>query len=144
MLVGLIDGILLGDGFISRFRGNGSSYFEITQKVEHKDFISRIEEELKKHNIKSRVFEIYRLNKKTLNYSHFLRLVSKSYPQLRKLRETWYPENIKIIPEALLLDPITIAYWFMYDGSTTYYKQTKNQVRITLSTECFKKTDIFY
>jgi hypothetical protein len=57
---------------------------------------------------------------------------SHCHPVFTKLREEWYPDSIKIVPQNVVLTPRIIAIWFCDDGSMS----TKNR-KIKLSTNAF-------
>lgn len=53
----------------------------------------------------------------------------------KELRNKWYPNNKKIIPSGLVLNPTILAHWFLQDGCNCHWKKS-----VTISTQFF--TDI--
>jgi len=45
------------------------------------------------------------------------RLCTKSYQELKDLRERWYPNGVKKVPDDIKLTPSTLFNWFVGDGS---------------------------
>lgn len=52
-------------------------------------------------------------------YTH-CRLSTWSSPQLAEMYPKWYKEDLKIVPTNVYLGPVTLAHWFMGDGSSRY------------------------
>src|SRR3989344_4728894 len=64
------------------------------------------------------------------------------YNELDKLRDLFYPEGKKIIPKdinKILTSPISLAVWFMDDGTLDY--RPKDHCAFHLCTNCFTKED---
>ena len=51
----------------------------------------------------------------------------------KNLRDLWYPEGKKIVPADIKITPITLAYWYMDDGSankrTKFTDKRRNEIR---------------
>ena len=63
------------------------------------------------------------------------RFTTLSLSDLNSFYEEFYPYNrIKVVPKALILDPISLAVWFMDDGS-------KTRTSIYLNTQQFSNED---
>jgi hypothetical protein len=72
-----------------------------------------------------------------------LRLISPRSEILFIAHNRWYMNKIKFVPEDFILTPISLANWFMGDGSSTYNNQNAmHGVRINLSTEKFSSHDL--
>ena len=54
-----------------------------------------------------------------------------------RLRELWYPEGKKIVPESILLDPLTIAVWAAGDGSNC-----QDEGKFRFCTEGFARCEV--
>lgn len=137
----VIDGCLLGDGFL--FKWNKSSdnsfpYFSKRNKYyDHIKYVSEIlfgdrwEERVKENNEKS-------LGKRQIIFT----LRSLSNKKLLPFYTRWYPEwnNCKkIIPEDIEITSDLLLHWFLDDGSSYLRKRKTRQVVITLCSECFSK-----
>jgi hypothetical protein len=48
------------------------------------------------------------------------RFTTRSLPELTKLYHKFYANKRKVIPKDLLLDPLSLAVWFMDDGCKSY------------------------
>ena len=74
----------------------------------------------------SAIVKLNRIHPKTKQEYKYVRCQSKTLPELRKIREIFYPEGKKIVPLNLkqyLREPISLAVWFMDDGY--YYLRDK-------------------
>jgi hypothetical protein len=58
-------------------------------------------------------------------------------------RYSWYTAGEKIVPDDLVLTPISLAYFFMGDGSSVWIKDTIS-ITINLCTDDFKLHDIVF
>ncbi|MBU8921757.1 MAG: hypothetical protein KOO63_08055 [Bacteroidales bacterium] len=58
------------------------------------------------------------------------------YPFVRKLRNEWYPNGKKVIPEFLDLTPMVLATWYMDDGSLV------NKQTVRIATHSFKQDNL--
>ena len=101
----VIDGILLGDGFLD----NGS--IQITQKISNKEWLIYIKNELEKFSIHSTIFD-YKSNDRA-----YSRLYTKYYLELKEQNKRWYLNNKKQIPNNVVITPKSVALWFCGDGS---------------------------
>jgi len=48
------------------------------------------------------------------------RFTTRSLPELTPLYRRFYPDKHKVVPCDLTLDPLSLAVWFMDDGSKSY------------------------
>jgi recombination protein RecA len=48
------------------------------------------------------------------------RFTTRSLPELTPLYRRFYPDKHKVVPRDLTLDPLSLAVWFMDDGSKSY------------------------
>lgn len=131
----VINGELLGDGSICAQKRSGRFIFNNSNK----DYVNYLFNEFKKENTKL-VTEV-----KTSTYFH--KNWKKEYTihsfttcntiQFKALKEKWYPENKKIIPNNLKITPKLLLHWYMGDGTIG-----KAKGRIELCTDCFKLEDV--
>jgi len=116
----VINGLLLSDGTIEKPHKGGNARFRLPQKVKNSDLCQIVFELLNDLDFKP----------KLKYYSSICKLPDgKQYEQTRCLVYTesrnyftiihskWYENNKKVIPRDLKLTPITLAYWYMGDGS---------------------------
>jgi len=57
-------------------------------------------------------------------------------------RNKWYPNGEKIVPQDLVLSPLTCAIWFCDDGSIIHHGKNKKLLRLALYTDGFTKNDV--
>lgn len=57
--------------------------------------------------------------------------VRSAHPMFGALRRKWYPNGKKVVPIDLKLTPITLAWWFMDDGSRCVSDRRKGKPRRT-------------
>jgi len=72
---------------------------------------------------------------------YICRLTSRISPFLGYQRDRWYLSGKKRVPEDIVITPLTLAHWFMGDGSSSRYKGCRT-VQVELSTQCFSFRDI--
>lgn len=116
-------GTILGDGFLQK-TGKKNARLRLEHGYKQKEYL------LWKVKILQVLFQgkpkyLERIHPKTKKKYKYWRHQSQSTPYLGKLRNVFYPEGNKIIPEELekYLNPLTIAVWYMDDGY--YYKRDK-------------------
>jgi hypothetical protein len=115
----IIEGLLLGDGCIRR-RGKTANLCLTTVEKEYADYISTVlplEFLIVTEQACKRV-----IRHKEYNCRESYRAHSKTDISLNEFREKWYSNKIKIIPEDLILTPISVKHWFYGDGTSTYIK----------------------
>jgi hypothetical protein len=128
----ILTGSLLGDGHLSKPRGNSNSYFSKCQCEAHIDYLKWTFEQL--GNFSSSI-SVYDNHCKGKAYKKAVYL-TKALPQFTELRKKWYPDGKKIVPSDLKLSPLSIAMWFFDDGSNVVeYRGSK------FSTNCFTRDE---
>lgn len=129
----ILIGLLLGDGHLEQV----SSYswkLKIEQSYEKEDYVNHLFDIFKDFcNVKP-------LLKIKSNGNKSLMFQTKSSVSLNYYGKLFYNNKIKIIPKLLFnkLTPISLAYWFMDDGSIKN-KQSKG---IILNTQGFTKDEV--
>lgn len=121
-----IAGALLGDGYVAKDGRFGFAHSKVQKEYfDHKVSI------LTKFGMTPRVRE-YRTKGNTykkwqIKPADCLVARVAVTSRWKSLRSLWYPEGKKIVPINIKLDPITLAYWYMDDGSVnTRTKFTDN------------------
>lgn len=106
-----IEGLLMGDGSISLGTSKNACQFHYDDK--HKEFIQFISKKLERWGIKQTgsIFEKHSNNENPC-YSYETCL----YPLFLKLREKWYLNGKKRIPEDFKITPIHLKNWYIGDG----------------------------
>jgi len=142
----VLDGLMLGDGNLrldhinARFRIGKSG-------EEYMDYLRHISEILQEAGVNvspgyPKVSQ--KLDARGNRYAYCF-LTTLSSPPLTYHFWRWYMPNTytrkfnKVIPWDLKLSPISIAYWFMDDGSTSWSKGPNNRVNLTLASDSFTR-----
>ncbi len=107
----LIIGTLLGDGYLRIFQGRKNALLEINHSFTQKEYVDWKYEILK--NISGSPPKARKGNGSRIAY----RFYSKQLPELTALYRLFYKKKRKVIPRAITLDPMSLAVWFMDDGS---------------------------
>ena len=136
----ILDGHLLGDGYIHKTTGNGNGRFEIERKGEDNNYLL--------WSIKNFENFIYRTS--LSNRGKFLKITQKFYsscefytkqsPIFSEYYNKWYGSGKKKVPEDLELTPLLIAVWFCDDGHARVRYGKFPSIRI--STDGFEKDEV--
>lgn len=125
-----IEGLLLGDGNLTKRHKNGGVTYRHTDK--NKSFIIFLMEHLKKLGLEfigNKYYKIY--HKENKKYSYYMS--TKTYNKLNNIYIKWYPNNKKKIPDDFKLTPTKLFWWFIGDGSISYDYRKKNTYSIDIS-----------
>lgn len=134
----VIQGALLGDGSLTSGRKN-SSFVYISKVKEHVQFVCHSLEDYAIPSCfysESDVYD-YRTNKKY----HKTTFKTQANITFTQLRDKWYKNNIKHIPNDLKLTSTNCLIWYLGDGSLTKYS-TKSSQRIYFATNSFMEEEI--
>lgn len=114
----VIIGSLLGDASISLSRKTYSR-FTYAQSLKQKEWFEIKLNSLKGFNYSIRESE--NCIKKVNPIKKYKTITAETQGQLywRELRNKWYPKGKKVVPDDLVLTPLTLATWYMDDGSFT-------------------------
>ena len=107
----IIIGTVLGDGYLRIVSGKKNALLEVNHSFSQKEYVDwkyAMLETLCKSAPKAR-----KSNGTRVAY----RFNTRQHPEMTILYRTFYPEGKKRIPSSLELNPITLAVWFMDDGS---------------------------
>jgi hypothetical protein len=137
----IFDGVMLSDGGISALRYYTREKFAISQSgVQHTDWLKHIAEAMiilgvpvvdgcpKQGNYVSKGKEYI-----------CLYLQSKPCSFISFERSRWYPEGTKKVPCDIRINPVSVAHWFMGDGSSSYFQG--EYVEAKFSTDAFSLED---
>ncbi len=131
-----INGALLGDGCLTKPNKLNTNFSYVSKCYQHVKFVSvPFENILFKENIKKYTYFDKRTMKEYSRYS-FRTELNKCFTDLYK---KWYINNIKHIPQDLILNNTICLIWYIGDGCLS---KSKNSYQIKLATHCFKKEDI--
>jgi len=112
----ILFGIILGDGYLQK-TGKKNARLRLEHGGNQKEYLLwKVKELGKFFQSKPKYLErIHAVSKRKYSY---WRHQSQSTPYLGKLRNIFYPDGKKKIPEDLerYLTPITLAVWYMDDG----------------------------
>lgn len=144
----LIVGSLLGDGSLTPLKGDRSnSAFVMTQaerRLEYIEFVARILGGGVRRGAKRAPIRLPNdciVNKNELLENQPLLVYYVAYTGRHKdytrLRKKWYPHGKKIVPSDVVLNPLSLAHWFVQDG---HNHQTRTS--ITLHTNAFTVPDV--
>lgn len=142
----IVNGCLLGDAGLVR-RGRNPYFWVDLSGGEHLDWLYVMKETLQSMGIPvtDKCPKItprqHRLRGKMIRYTE-VALWSSSSPLLLPLYHEWYPGGHKVVPRSLGLTPITIAHWFMGDGSSWALSGRPNLVRAKFCTNGLPLADI--
>lgn len=108
----IIDGTLLGDGFIQAGgKHNLQGRLGIAHVETQKEWLDLKVSALKGFEYNYQYRSAYKQSKGCYRYQ------TKTSPYWKEQRQRWYQNGRKIIPRDLVLTPIMIATWYMDDGS---------------------------
>jgi len=113
----IIIGTLLGDGCIYKQRKNTNNMYKyyLSHSKKQKEYFL-----WKFNNLKPFITKYYETETNILGKTHNqLKATSIAHSEFKFYADMFYDNNVKIIPKniALFLNPITMAIWFMDDGS---------------------------
>lgn len=116
----LLTACLLGDGGIDAKQNR----FRFGQKADRLEYVDWIFERLKPYT-SGKLFN-------SKNDRQSWRIWTTTHTTFGELRQRWYRNNQKIVPQDLKLTPFIFAHWIVQDGTNN---QPKRSFRI--STDCF-------
>ena len=107
----IVIGCLLGDGAM---RCKDNALLEINRSVKQKVYVDW------KYNALQRLVatppKLRRAGSNRIAY----RFTTRSLPELTDIYKRFYINGSKIVPDDLLIDPLSLAVWFMDDGCKSY------------------------
>lgn len=130
----MIDGLLLGDASIPA----GQNLFYFGQCKDRREYVKYVANQmgLSTDRVRSRKRKADSRTGKSYHCSE-LRTLSDSY--FAHLRERWYPDGIKRVPDDLSLSSQCVLHWFLCDGSAS---MTRNSAQLVLCCDAFEKLDL--
>ena len=107
----LILGCVLGDGYMRR---KTHAHLQITHSFKQKEYVDWKYRILK--NLVITPPKTYKGNGDRVGYRFF----TKSLPELTSIYIKFYSNKVKKVPKDIILKPVTLAVWYMDDGSKSY------------------------
>jgi hypothetical protein len=107
----IIIGSLLGDGYVRIVDGRKDAFLEINHSISQKEYVDWKYEMLQSICVSGPV------SRKGNGTRTAYRFTTKQHSEITQLFTSFYTDKVKGIPDGLVLDPITLAVWFMDDGS---------------------------
>ena len=132
----ILDGMLLGDAHLERQRGAVSARLKIEHSLsqaayvawkysEWRDWVRTPPRERSRRN---------RLGTTSMNVG----FTTLSHVEFQRFRERYYGDRRKVVPADLALTPLSLAVWFMDDGS-----RKSSQCRgVYLNTQSFTRAEV--
>jgi len=120
----VIYGSIMGDAYLQSNGTNARLRFE--HSLNQEQYILWKFDFLKNIFADSAIVKINRIHPKTKQEYKYVRCQSKTLPELKEIKDIFYPKGKKIVPLNLkeyLMEPISLAVWFMDDGY--YYQRDK-------------------
>jgi hypothetical protein len=118
----ILDGVLLSDGGIYLQKGHKNPHFSIglSENI-HLDWLNEIKTALITLgvNVSETYPALYDCCSHGKGYVKAA-VTSSETELLEQSYERWYDNGIKVVPCDLILTPLTVAHWFMGDGSSCY------------------------
>jgi len=128
----ILTGLLLGDGCLERKSKN--SRLQVKQSVGKKEYVFWL------YNYFSEFVKTPPQQRKDTDQWYF---ATRSLPQFEEWNTVFYKNRKKIVTEnisQLLASPITLAVWFMDDGTLDY--REKSHYSFTYSTDSFSVKEV--
>ena len=107
----VIIGSLLGDGYVRQLPGRKDAFLEINHSISQHEYVDW--KYLVLSNISGGAPKKRKGNSGRVAY----RFYTKQNPEITDLMKLWYVNKKKIVPVDIELNPISLAVWYMDDGS---------------------------
>ena len=107
----IIIGSILGDGYLRIVSGRKNALLEINHSITQSAYVNW------KYNRLKELCKSGLVTRKSNGTRIAYRFTTRQHPELSELHRLFYINDIKMIPDSLVLDPMMIAVWYMDDGS---------------------------
>lgn len=107
----VIEGTLLGDGYLRTMPGRKDAFLEINHSIEQKEYVQW------KYSTLFPFVGSQPRERKGKGKRVAYRFFTRQAPYFTELQEKFYHKGEKIIPSSLYLSPLSLAVWYMDDGS---------------------------
>ncbi len=124
----IVVGLILGDGYLRKIDGRKNAFLEINHGISQKFYVDWLYKQLE--NCVRSIPKARRGNGNRIAYRFF----TKSDFDFTKFWKEFYHDKKKVLPKHFGLTPLSLAIWFMDDGS-------KSKDSIYLNTQQFSLSD---
>ena len=132
----ILTGLLLGDGHLERQRGALSARLKVEHSIKQSAYVGWKYQEWR-HWVLTPPKERLRRNRLGTT-SMNIGFTTVAHPDLEYFRLRFYTDRRKVIPTDLMLSPLSMAVWFMDDGS-----RKSSQCRgLYLNTQSFSAAEV--
>lgn len=107
----VILGCILGDGYM---RKKTNAHLQITHSIAQKEYVDWKYKVFK--NLVIKPPSSYKGNEGRVGYRFFTR----SLPEITSFYKRFYQNRVKVVPSRIALTPLSLAVWYMDDGSKSY------------------------
>jgi hypothetical protein len=107
----VVVGSLLGDGYIRIVPGRKDAFLEINHSSSQREYVDW------KYDVLSSISRSAPKERKGNGRRIAYRFTTRQMPEMTYLMYLWYQKGKKVVPTNLVLNPTTLATWFMDDGS---------------------------
>ncbi len=107
----VIIGTLLGDGYIRTLAGRNNAFLEINHSIAQREYVDW------KYRVLQTIVAGEPKARKGNGTRVAYRFYTQQHPYLTSLQHLFYTHRVKKVPENFVLNPLTLAVWFMDDGS---------------------------
>ena len=107
----LIIGTILGDGYLRIIPKRNNAFLEVNHSINQKDYVDW------KYSILKSIVRSGPKLRKGNGHRIACRFYTRSTPEITELFRTFYQSGKKTVPKNLNLENLSLAVWFMDDGS---------------------------
>ena len=127
----ILVGSLLGDGTLRRQDNRLNVLFEVNHSEKQKKYVDWKWQHFQEHVLTKP--KIRKNSGQRIAY----RFTTRSLPVFTEYYQQFYSDGKKKIPKNLILDPLSLAVWFMDDGSKSYSSFYLNTQQFSLPEQEF-------
>jgi hypothetical protein len=107
----IIIGTILGDGYMRIVPGRHNAFLEINHALSQREYVDWKYKSLK--NLSASAPKVRNGN----GTRQAIRFHTRQSEEMTKIYRQFYESKTKVIPDNLSLDPVSLAVWYMDDGS---------------------------
>jgi transposase-like protein len=142
-LQSIFDGLLLGDANLMS-RSAVSAGLRMEVHARSIDWLNEIHKVFSDHKVISKIEHLAPRNRllgeRTIHGGPHVSIRTLMYRNLKSEYKRWYGTGKKIIPSDVRIDALSLAHWYMGDGSLV--KNTKHNLRIVFYTNGFNYDEV--
>jgi len=137
----ILNGHLLGDGFLTLGMTCNDASFNITRKAEDQNYLFWTKNYFQEYLTPKGIVDRSRYDKRTNKTYNCIEMHTRTSPLFTEYYNKWYPKGKKIVPEDLTLTPLIIAIWLADDGAVSN-GSTDKTLKIKFATQGFHKQNV--